>query len=269
MDDIMKKQLALVLCAACPALMGAGLGLYRNSVVSQCTDPASGLLQTGSAPHFTAFFIAACVCALICFALAFSARRLPLCCGIKPVGTGVKIARVLTAFLFFGAGAVLFLSAPAPTPLLILKAVFLCACGAASIAVVRAGSVSSKGLCSLFPLFFMSIYLLSFYRDCARNPLIFTFAFEILTVVCVLLSLYLTCCPWFGKRRYGLLLLFVMLSTMGGFTLAAGYLLNHAFFSAYLPLTAADAPLCAALLLWLWTDIAEFSLPAAQNEQLS
>ncbi len=256
-----KKSTALVICAAVPVAAGGGIGFYRSSLIEKWSDPSTGRLLIGSAGNFRFFFIAAALCALLCFALAFSVRRVPLIWGLRPISTRIKTARVLAAFLLFAAAVFLLLNAESLSVLILLKSVFLVACGGACIAFIRVQSFSGKGMCALFPLFFMSIYLLSFYRDSARNPLIYTFAFEILTVIALLLALYLSCCPWFGKKRPGLLLFFAMLATFGAAACAVTGLLSKTFARLYLPAGLADVVLAFALLLWVWTDIFESAQP--------
>ncbi len=251
----MKSKPVLALCAAASAVLGAGLGLYRSSLIAKCTDPATGRLFLQSAGTFTPFFAAAGVCVLLFFALSFPARRIPLHAGLRPAGTGAKTARVAAAFLLFAAAALLLTQAGAFTALSILKSLFLLSCGGAVLVSVKARSVQEKAMCSLFPLFFTSIYLLSFYRDSARNPLTYTFAFEILSVIALLLALYLSACLWFGKKRPGPLLFFAMAATFGTVAVSAGTLLDRAFFRLYLPVGPADAVMACALVLWVWLEL--------------
>lgn len=257
----MKKSTVLAFCVAAPVAAGAGMGFYRSSLIEKWSDPATGRLLIGSADNFRFFFIVAALCALLCFALAFSARRVSLVWGLRPMDNGAKTARVLTAFLLFAAAALQLLTAEGFAILGLLKSIFLVACGGACIAFIRAQNFQSKGMCALFPLFFMSIYLLSFYRDSARNPLIYTFAFEILTVIALLLALYLSCSPWFGKKRPGLLLFFAMLAGFGAATCIVTGLLCKTFVRLYLPAGLADAVIAFALLLWVWSDIFESARP--------
>lgn len=257
----MKKPTALAICAVVPVIAGVGMGLYRGSLIEKWSDPSTGRLLIGSAGNFRLFFIAAALCAVLCFALAFSARRVSLAWGLRPMGSGAKTARVLAAFLLFAAAVFQLLTAESFAVLVLLKSLFLVACGGACVAFVRAQTLQSKGMCTLFPLFFMSIYLLSFYRDSARNPLIYTFAFEILTVIALLLALYLSCCPWFGKKRPGPLLAFAMLAAFGAAVCVVTGLLSKTFTQIYLPAGLADAVMAFALLSWVWIDIFESACP--------
>ena len=124
------------------------------------------------------FFIAAVVCAALLAVLALYARRIPLQCGLRPAGTGLKTVRVLSAFLLLASAVLLLLTTDGVSLLTVLKSIFLVACSGACIVFAMGRSTQSKGLCTLFPLFFMCVYLLCFYRDTARNPLTYTFAFE-------------------------------------------------------------------------------------------
>lgn len=257
----MKAKTAPVLCAVLSIVMGAGLGVFRSLLITQYTDPDTGRLLVGSASGFTPFFIAASVCVFVCAVLALYARRTPLQCGLRSCGTGLKTVRVLAGFLLAAAAVLMLLTAEQLTVLVILKSVFLFACSVACILYTSDRSTQGKSLCTLFPLFFMCIYLLSFYRDSARNPLTYTFAFEILTVIALLLALYLFSCPWFGKNRPGAFYFFAMLATGGAAGIGVGFLLNPDFYEIYLPAGPADIILVCALLLWVWSEIFENVTP--------
>lgn len=257
----MKTKTIPALCAVLSVAAGVALGVFRSSLIAQYTDAASGRLLVGSAHGFTPFFAAAAACALLLAVLALCFRRLPLRCGLRPTGAGLKTVRVLSAFLLLASAALLVLTAGDVSLLTLLKSLFLVACGGACIVFAMGRSVQSKGLCSLFPLFFMCVYLLCFYRDTARNPLTYTFAFEILTAIALLAALYLLSCPWFGKNRPGSFLFSAMAATMGIAGSAMTALLSRGFYGAYLPLGAADGVMACALLLWIWSEIFENTAP--------
>lgn len=257
----MKAKTIPALCAVLSAAMGIALGVFRSSLIAQYTDEATGRLLVGSARGFAPFFIAAVVCAALLAVLALYARRIPLQCGLRPAGTGLKTVRVLSAFLLLASAVLLLLTTDSVSLLTVLKSIFLVACSGACIVFAMGRSTQSKGLCTLFPLFFMCVYLLCFYRDTARNPLTYTFAFEILSVIFLVLALYLFSCPWFGKRRPGAFFFFTMAATMGAAGSVVTALLSRGFYHAYLPAGPADGALVLAMLLWVWSEIFEETSP--------
>ena len=263
----MKSKVQLTVCAALPVLLGAGAAFYRSRLVSACTDPATGQVVSGMSGGLTPFFIAAGCCAALFLLLALWGRRTGLQFGLRSADMAGKTVRVCAAMLLFVAAALTFVQSGAITLIVALKGVFLAVCGGACIAFVKAQSLTSKGMCTLFPLFFISIYLLGFYRDSARNPLTATYAFEILSVIALMLALYLSSAVWFDKKRPTGLLFFAMLATFGFVCALAGALLNASFAAQYLPVGPADALLGFALLLLVWCDIFDAARPLPPQPQ--
>ncbi len=263
----MKSKAQLTLCAALPIVLGAGAALYHSRLVSACTDPATGQIINGMSGTLTPFFIAAGGCAVVFLLMALWGRRTGLQFGLRRADTAGKTVRVCAAMLLFVAAALTLLQSGQITLIVILKGVFLAACGVSAIAFVKADSLMSKGMCSLFPLFFVSIYLLGFYRDSARNPLTGTYAFEILSIIALMLALYLSSAVWFDKKRPIGLLFFAMSATFGYFCSLLGALLSVNFAAHYLPVGLADALLCPSLLLLVWCDIFDAVRPLPLQPQ--
>lgn len=105
-------------------------------------------------------------------------------------------------FLFLLAAAFSFLQQNVGQVLRVVTAVFAAACGALTLMrLPLRDSGQTAAVYSLLPVFFISYYLLIFYRSNGDNPYLLQFGYEIAVLLAVLLGIYSAVAGRFEKAR--------------------------------------------------------------------
>ena len=98
-------------------------------------------------------------------------------------------------FLFLLSAGFTFLQHDLGTVLKLVSAVFAAACGAVTLMrLPLRDSGETAAAYALVPIFYLSFYLLTFYRSNGDNPYLFRFGYEIAVILVVLLGIYVAFC---------------------------------------------------------------------------
>ena len=103
----------------------------------------------------------------------------------------VQVIQLIGAFLILMASVRIIVS-PAFSPLIFINSIFSFACAISIFFRVKSKDIAENtALLSLFPVFYLCIYLLMFYRNTAKYPDLNLFGPQILTLAFVIVSAYL------------------------------------------------------------------------------
>lgn len=193
----MSKKLFRLIELTAAALAGGMTALYRVSLARKGTElifggvsyPAGGLyLWTG-----------VCVLAMAGAALLLRDKQILRKGGGGRLHTGLL---ALSALTLFGAFALL-LAEGAATLFQIIQLIFLALCGVAMILKIVLGERHKlTGLLSLFPVYYLCLFLLLFYRENAKNPSVQSFALDILAVMAMVVAVYIVSAAKFEKPKH-------------------------------------------------------------------
>jgi len=123
---------------------------------------------------------------------------------LKPAAPDkLGFAMLMLSGLFFVLAAVLFLlQSGAPGLLNTVTALFCGFCGAATLLrLPLRDSGKMAAIYSLIPIFFVSFFLLMFYRSNGDNPYLYQFGYEVALLLAVLLGIYAAVAGRFEKAR--------------------------------------------------------------------
>lgn len=235
-----------------PLFLGALCGVYRGT-----------LLQNGYAAlatqqrSLTPLYLLITGCMLILLALAVILGRNRLHCHTQTVPTAKRVLYIVSALLLFAAAALVYLhNLGGLTVVNTVQLLFLVACGAATFLRAKDGDLTqNSGIFSLFPVYYLCLYLLLFYRQNARSANTRAFALELLCIIFLILGVYLISVRKFegGKPRRYLLCCMAALFWVCMICvtqLLAGNAIPPRFTLSDLVMLTAFALLCAAALLW-------------------
>lgn len=109
---------------------------------------------------------------------------------------------VLTGFLFLLAAVFFLIQSEASTLLRIITAVFCAFCGITTLLRLSLrDSGQTAAVYSLIPIFFLSFFLLMFYRSNGDNPQLSQFGYEVAVILLVLLGIYTAVAGRFEKAH--------------------------------------------------------------------
>lgn len=109
---------------------------------------------------------------------------------------------VLAGFLFLLAAVFFLMQGDASTMLRIITAVFCAFCGITTLLRLSLrDSGKTAAVYSLIPIFFLSFFLLMFYRSNGDNPHLRQFGYEVAVILLVLLGIYAAVAGRFEKAR--------------------------------------------------------------------
>lgn len=107
-----------------------------------------------------------------------------------------------SGMVFLLAAALFLMQGDASSLLRIITALFCGCCGAAAfLRLSLRDSGKNAAVFSLVPIFFVSFYLLMFYRSNGDNPYLHQFGYEVAVLLLTLLALYATVAGRFEKAR--------------------------------------------------------------------
>ena len=107
-----------------------------------------------------------------------------------------------SGFLFLLSAGFTFLQHDLGMMLKLISALFAAACGALTLMrLTLRDSGETAAAYSLVPVFYLSFYLLIFYRSNGDNPNLFRFGYEIAVILVVLLGVYAAVAGRFEKAR--------------------------------------------------------------------
>ena len=105
-------------------------------------------------------------------------------------------------FLFLLAAGFTFLQHDLSSVLKVISALFAAACGAVTLMrLPLRDSGETAAVYALVPIFYLSFYLLVFYRSNGDNPALFQFGYEIAVILVALLGIYAAVAGRFEKAR--------------------------------------------------------------------
>jgi len=253
-----------------PLILGVLCGLCRGTLLQ------NGYAVLADRPHALLpiyLLITACMLVLLAVAVIFG-RKNPIC-DTESVPTAKRIVYVISALMLFAAAALVYLlNAGMLTVLKIVQLLFLALCGFSVFLRAKDGDLTeNSGVFSLFPVYYLCLYLLLFYRQNARSANTAAFALELLCVVFLILGVYFISVRKFegGKsRRY---LLFCMAALfwvcmIDVTQLMAGSAIPARFALSDLVALTAFALLCAAALLWPASQVTSIAPDDDEDELL-
>ncbi len=170
--------------------VGCGLviGLHRSWTLA----PFSELLIVALA--------AAAVCALGALGVERTRKRLQL----KPAepDKGVYAMIAAAGFLFILSAALSFLDPSTGLTLRVIMALFAAVCGAVTLMRLPLRDAGEPAaVYALVPIFYLSFFLLMFYRSNGDNPYLRQYGYEVAVILLLLLSVYSSVCGRFEKPR--------------------------------------------------------------------
>lgn len=168
-------------------ILGAATALYRTSLAKS----SGQLLPYGGMDYAKGLLIpliALCVAAF--FAVSFLCFR-PQRITDEKNGLPYAFASSLAALGMIATGVIMYIDGGSPArPITIVMAVFLALCGIMLILRGTGRMGAAGSIAHLFPVYLMCLLLLLFYRENAKNPSVFSFALEIITIIAVMLAVY-------------------------------------------------------------------------------
>ncbi len=186
-----------IICTAVSLLLGLIFGFWRSILLIDGDFMAL-------APSESGLFYPAVVMAVgILIGVAVMMRHPKPNFRLIVTSQPYKMLWLCSSMLFVAAGAIAFYDDLESLSLMtVVLTLFPIACGGAMLLrAVAKDNGDRADILSLFPVFFLCIMLLLFYRDNAYRPDSFTFAWEICTYVAVLLGCYMVCAEKFEKER--------------------------------------------------------------------
>lgn len=176
-----------ILQLALTAAFGAVLAVHRNSQ-----------------PSGFAMFLVGLIAAVILFFAGAAVQRMRDKLQLKPAEPdklGFAML-VLSGFVFLIAAVLFMLQSDVSTGIRIVTAVFCAFCGVSTLLRL---SLRDRGknaaVYSLVPIFFISFYLLMFYRSNGDNPYLHQFGYEVAVLLLTLLGIYAATAGRFEKAR--------------------------------------------------------------------
>lgn len=159
-------------------------------------------LRTGA--DGSSMLLVGCFSALILFLAARKLHAVREALSLKPLSADKFGFALLTlaGLLFIGAGILFFLLRDTSSKLAIITCVFSVFCGLVTLARLSLrDSGQTAAIYSLVPVFFLSFYLLLFYRSNGDNPNLSMFGFEVAVLLLALLGYYAAIAGRFEKER--------------------------------------------------------------------
>ena len=198
---------------------------YRANLLKTSADMETLQLLEGQSLNWLYILIVVAGVVLLLLSVIFkAAQQSPP----RKMGVAMKSVAAISSFLFILAGIVVLVENSANLTIVpLINAVFLLVCGACGLLQLK--NSAQAGLLSLFPLCYLCFYLLVLYRQNASNPIIYSFALEIITAVILMLAIYRTCSNWFERSKPATQLFFTSIS----FYMAIMTQLSHYLLPAY------------------------------------
>ena len=212
------KKTSWMMCLSILLAIAAGLGL--GGLRSQLMN------QAGIVPFY--FYVIMALFGAAIFGAVLMLRRSVVPCvfsGLYEILSGVS-----SVLLFAAAALCLWRGEASSILILVVQTVFLAACGVARIMEVISRKKGEKGgLWSLFPVLYLGLALLLFYRMNTTKPQVGVFAIEIMARVFIMLGVYSIASSYFEKPKptqriwLSLCALFMAALVGGSFLFAPGY----------------------------------------------
>ena len=144
-----------------------------------------------------------------------------------------QVMQIISAFLIIMA-SIRGLVFSNNSTLTIILSIFSFVCAVSIVLRVKSReSAENTALFSLFPVFYLCVYLLTFYRSTAKYPDLNLFGPQILTLASLVISAYLNSATKFGVKTY----IFRFLFTLSSFALTIGDLIAYVIDSNTLSIT--------------------------------
>lgn len=162
--------------------------------VHRCGDNTTG----------SSMFIVGAAAAVILTLCSFAAEHLRVKLNLTPAEPDKLgfVMLALSGFLFVIAALFFLLQSDVSALLRILSAVFCGFCGAVTLLRLSLRDTGrTAAVYSLVPVFFLSYFLLMFYRSNGDNPYLIQFGYEIVVILVVLLSIYAAIAGRFEQAR--------------------------------------------------------------------
>jgi len=141
---------------------------------------------------------------------AFKAQR-P---GLERPGAPYIVAAFVAGLGMMGSAVLYYVERMAAlSTLTYIQTVFLALCGLTLVLrTLRGGSGTAAGLFSLFPVYYLCLFLLVFYRENSKNPVVLSFGMEIAAVMALTVAVYSLSGRGFGQSRPRQQLFFTLLA---------------------------------------------------------
>lgn len=181
---------------------------HKLSIMQLVLVVLCGLVLAGhrflAAATGTGLFLVALAAALVVAMCALGVEGLRYKLQLKPAEMDKAGFAMLAGagFLFLLSAGFTFLQHDLSMPLKLVSVVFSAACGA--LALMRLplrDSGQTATVYSLVPIFYLSFYLLIFYRSNGDNPNLFQFGYETAVILVTLLGVYAAAAGRFEKAR--------------------------------------------------------------------
>ena len=181
------SRIQTALQLALPLILGVLCGLCRGMLLQDGYAALAGR-QHALLPVY--LLITACM--LVFLAMSVVLGRKKLLCITESVPTAKRMLYVISALMLFAAAVLVYLqNIGMLTILKIVQLLFLAVCGFSVFLRAKDGDVTeNSGVFSLFPVYYLCLYLLLLYRQNARDANTATFALELLCVVVLILGVF-------------------------------------------------------------------------------
>lgn len=181
---------------------------HKISIMQLALIGLCGLVLAGhrylAAPTGMELFLVALAVAVVVALGATVVERLRCKLQLKPAVMDKAGFALLAGagFLFLLAAGFTFLQHDLSTLLKLVSALFAAACGAVCLMrLPLRDSGQTAAVYALVPIFYLSFYLLIFYRSNGDNPDLLQFGYEIAVILMVLLGIYAAVAGRFEKAR--------------------------------------------------------------------
>lgn len=181
---------------------------HKISIMQLVLIGLCGLVLAGhrylAAPTGYQLFLVALAAALVVALSAIGVENLRCKLQLKPAVMDKAGFALLAGagFLFLLSACFTFLQHDLGSVLKLVSAAFAAACGAVTLMrLPLRDSGETAAVYSLVPIFYLSFYLLIFYRSNGDNPSLFRFGYEIAVILVVLLGIYAAAAGRFEKAR--------------------------------------------------------------------
>ncbi len=202
------------------AALGGITAVYRARLAEDADTVFRGGLTYS--PGYLLYVIIGCAALLLVLALlSYTGQRGKY----RAPGKAYAAAVALSALLIIASAVKLFLEAADLTVIVVIQLIFLFVCAVTMLLRLKSGEKNPiSGVFSLFPVYYLCLFLLLFYRENAKNPSVVSFAFEILCVFALLLAIYTLASMKFERPKERSQVFFCLLST---------FFVSMELFSAY------------------------------------